>query len=263
RAMRSVRTTAFALAILITAAFISTASAADAPALAFNTTLMVENDVVVKTRLTGVIDKIYVERGAVMKQGDPLASLQNDDLAMEVQKAEVSQKQSEAEFHRSKSLYDQKLLSDSVFDEKRLAYEKANAEYQLAKINYEKSIIKAPFSGVVVERYAKIGQRVVEDDDVPLFRITAMEPLQARIFVTEEQLPMIAVGDKADFSPAVWPDRHFAGRIKWISSAIDAASGTSSVLIELSGNQGRGLLKPGTSGKLTLWGRSAKSQTAQ
>jgi RND family efflux transporter MFP subunit len=261
--MRSFRTTISVLAILISASYLPAASAADGPSLTFSTTLLVENDVVVKSRLTGVIAKIYVERGAIVKQGDPLASLQNDDLAMEVQKAEVTQKQSEAEFHRSKSLYDQKLLSDSVFDEKRLAYEKANAEYELAKINYEKSIIKAPFGGVVVERYGKIGQRVVEDDDVPLFRITAMEPLQARIFVTEEQLPLIAVGDRADFSPAVWPDRHFAGRIKWISSAIDAASGTSSVLIELSGNQGRGLLKPGTSGKLTLWGRSAKSQTTK
>jgi RND family efflux transporter MFP subunit len=230
--------------------------------LTFDATLLVENDVEVKTRLTGIIEEIYVERGSTVKKGAPLARLDNKDLALEVEKAEVSVRQSKAEFERAKSLKEQKLLSDSEFDQKKMANDKADSEYELAKVNFEKSIIKAPFAGVVTERNLKLGQRVVEDDNVALFRITAMEPLLARIFVPEEQLHQIEKGQRADFVPAYESSRHFAGRIKWINSIIDPASGTAAVLIELFPSPERGVIKPGTSGKVTLLtGGIAKQKT--
>lgn len=221
--------------------------------LSFDATLQVENDVEVKTRLTGIIEQIYVERGSSVRKGAPLARLDNEDLALESKKAEVSMRQAEAEYERAKSLKEQKLLSDSEFDQKKLAYDKALSEFELAKVNYEKSIIKAPFAGVVTERNLKLGQRVVEDDNVALFRITAMEPLLARIFVPEEQLKQIAKGQQADFVPTFGSSQHFRGKIKWISSIIDPASGTVSVLIEVLPSQQRGLIKPGTSGKVIIF----------
>ena len=222
-------------------------------AITFNSSLFTKNDVEVKTRLTGVIQKITVERGSSVKTGTPLAVLQNDDLALEVKKAEVSMLEAKAEFNRAKSLFDQKLLSESDYDAKRLAYDKSNAELDLAKVNYEKSVIKAPFSGVVEEVYARIGQRVVEDDDSALFRVTEMEPLQARIFIPEGQILGVEAGLKAEFVPTIDPTRRFAARVKWISSIIDAASGTAPAIVELLPGQGRGFLKPGISGKVTIW----------
>src|SRR5262245_30730359 len=133
--------------------------------ISFDAALLVENDVEIKTRLTGIIDKIYVERGGRVKKGDPLAELDNRDLKLEIRKAEVHLQEMKAENDRAKSLHDQKLLSDSEYDTKRLSFEHAEAELDLAKVNYEKSIIRAPFSGVVGERYVKIGQRVVEDEN--------------------------------------------------------------------------------------------------
>lgn len=228
--------------------------------LTFDATLLVENDVEVKTRLTGIIEQIYVERGSSVKKGSPLARLENQDLSLEVKQAEVSLLQSKAEYERAKSLNAEKLLSDSEFDLKKLAYDKASSLHELAKVNFEKSIIKAPFAGVVTERNLKLGQRVVEDDNVTLFRITAMEPLLARIFVPEEQLKQIAKGQKADFVPTFGSPHHFPGKIKWISSVIDPASGTTSVLIELLPPRQHGIIKPGTSGKVIIFTTSIASQ---
>lgn len=224
----------------------------------FHAALSVENDVEIKTRLTGIIEEIYVNRGARVNRGDQLARLRNDDLELELQKADVTKKQTEAEFERAKSLYEQKLLSDSDYGAKQLLNEKATAEVEIAKLNLEKSIIKAPFNGVVVERYAKIGQRVVEDDNIPLFRITAMEPLLARFFVPEEQLAGLSTGMKAEFVAAVDTARRFSGKVKWISSVIDPASGTGAVIVEITPGEGRGFLKPGTSGTVSLRLKTAR-----
>lgn len=222
------------------------------PKVIFDTVLIVENDVEIKTRLTGIIEEILVERGSKVSKGDPLARLQNEDLALEVQKTKIRMQEQESQYQRAKTLFDQKLLSASEFDEKRLFYEQAVTEYDLSKVNYEKSIIKAPFRGIVVERFAKTGQRVVEDENVALFRITAMEPLLARLYIPEEQIAGITSGQKAEFIPALDSNKRYAARIKWISAAIDPSSGTISVIVELLPGEGRGFLKPGTSGKIVL-----------
>ena len=242
--------------------FLAGQAMAAEPQLRFDTALFTRNDVEVKSRLTGIIETILVDRGSWVKKGEPLAKLQNEDLTLEVRKAEVSMEETKAEYQRAKSLFDQKLLSESEYDLKRLGYERAEAQHQIAKVELEKSVIKAPFPGVVADLYAKIGQRVVEDENIPLFRITAMEPLQARILLTEEQLPQITTGMKAEFVPNVAPGKSFAGRIKWISSTIDAASGTAQAIVELDPGAGRGFLKPGTSGKVILRFKSVSGTTS-
>ena len=229
------------------------------PTIAFDAALLVENDVEIKTRLTGIIDKIYAERGAWVKKGQPLAELDNRDLKLEVKKAEVHLQELKAEYDRAKSLHDEKLLSDSEYDARRLSYQRVSTELEIAKVHYEKSIIRAPFGGVVGERYVKLGQRVVEDENVALFRITALEPLLARIFVPEEKLGIFATGARSEFVPSTQPNQRYPARVKWISSTIDPASGTAPALVELNPGQRKGVLRPGTSGKVIIWLTAAKS----
>jgi membrane fusion protein, multidrug efflux system len=252
------------IAIAITFLFLSLSAVAQQNStISFDAALVVENDVEIKARVTGVIDKIYVDRGAFVKKGDPLAELDNRDLKLEIRRAEVHLEETRSENDRAKSLHDQKLMSDSDYDSKRLSFEQAVAELEIAKVNYEKSIVRAPFSGIISDRYLKIGQRVVEDDDVALFRVTAMEPLLARIFVPEEKLSILSMGARSEFVPSTRPDLKFPARVKWISSTIDPASGTAPVLVELSPGVRKGVLRPGTSGKVIIWVNSVKPLAAK
>lgn len=238
------------------------AAAASGPhPLEFQTTLFVQNDVEVKSRLTGIIDEIFVQRGSAVNKGTPLARLRDDDLSLEVKKADVYQKQCQADFARVERLHAQKLISDSEYDAKKMEYERAQTEYQIARVNYDKSFLRAPFSGVVVEVYARLGQRVVEDDSVPLFRVTAMEPLLARIFVPQEQLSRIRAGAEAEFIPsagsaaaAAAEAATFPARVQWISPVIDPGSGMANVIVALAPGHRKGVLKPGTGGTVRIIG---------
>src|SRR5687768_5816933 len=108
---------------LISALILSVhAIAQQGPTIAFDAALVVENDVEIKTRLTGIIDKIYVDRGAWVKKGQPLAELDNRDLKLEMKKAGVHLQELKAEYERAKSLHEQKLLSDSEYDARRLSF---------------------------------------------------------------------------------------------------------------------------------------------
>ncbi len=194
--------------------FLATSFAEQPTTISFDAALLVENDVEIKTRLTGIIEKIYVERGAWVKKGQPLAELDNRDLKLEMKKADVQLRELKAEYDRAKSLNEQKLLSDSEYDAKRLAFERAETEVDIAKVNFEKSIIRAPFNGVIGDRFVKLGQRVVEDENVALFRVTAMEPLLARIFIPEEKLGIFSTGARSEFVASTQPDRRYCGSSK-------------------------------------------------
>jgi len=84
-----------------------------------------------------------------------------------------------------------------------------------------------------VERRTVLGQRVVEDDSTPLFRVVAGDPLRARVDVPEGRLHDLKPGGKARVDPVGNDGPPQNARIVFISPAVDAASGTAPVVVEL------------------------------
>ncbi len=214
--------------------------------------LAVDRDVELMSRITGILEEIRVDRGHRVTQGQVLARLENRDLALRATSAEKSYRLAQAEFERARALSDTRVISQQDFDVRRLAAEKAEADWKLAQAELDKSFIRAPFDGIVSERYARMGQRVVEDGDAPLFRITALEPLLARFYLPEIRLGQVRLGDSVSIRIQADPNRSCDGRIRWISPVVDAASGTFQVIAEVKRPPGDSLLRPGLSVKVRL-----------
>lgn len=221
-------------------------------ALEIPSTLAVDRDVELMSRLTGVIEEIRVERGQRVGKGEVLARLDNRDLALEAESQEKAYLLARVEFERAKSLSETRVISPQEYDAKRLGAERAEADWKRAQVELEKSFMRAPFDGVVSERYARLGQRVVQDDNAPLFRITALEPLLARFYLPEARLGELRVGDAVTARASTGPARDYEGRVIWISPVVDAASGTFQVLAEVIRPAGDPLLRPGLSVKVRL-----------
>lgn len=120
----------------------------------------------------GVVDKIYVEIGSVVKKGDKLLELRAKDLKKSVQVAKASLEALEAKHHFITSQYQRYEQSKDVLDLN--TFEKIKAEYQAsifelqrAEANYalqkellENTILYAPFSGVITQKFVEIGDGV-------------------------------------------------------------------------------------------------------
>jgi multidrug efflux pump subunit AcrA (membrane-fusion protein) len=103
---------------------------------------------------------------------------------------------------------------------------------------------------VVTEKYARLGQKVVEDGSEPLFKITATEPLLARVYLPEDRLLQVRVGDKVEVVPERFPDAKTTGEVQFISPTVDAASGTFQVVVRVRREPGRSVLRPGMAVKV-------------
>lgn len=207
--------------------------------------LYVEHDAAVAARTNGIVQAIGVDLGARVGAGQLIARLESVDQEIALAQAEVAHANAEQQVARIRALTASgaATVADSEaaefrFREAVLAVRKARREEELTRIT-------APFSGVVTSRNARVGRLVAPGDT--LFRITAAGPLLTQVRVPEAAAAGIRIGSPAK---VVGPTGTTAdARVVRASPAIDAASGTREVVVELaSGSR----LLPGASVSVRL-----------
>lgn len=122
----------------------------------------------------GIVKEVHVEISSSVKKGDLLAVLANNDIKAllniakaELANAEVEHKYAARDYERQQKV--RHLIDEARFDIYALAYEKSKAALELAKANlayrealYKKSMLYAPFDGVVYEKSVEVGDVVTE-----------------------------------------------------------------------------------------------------
>lgn len=239
-------------ALLLSLLLLAGAAARGAPPdeSVFASHLMVDQDVVVSARITGIVESIAVDRGSAVAQGQTLATLDTGALDADVREAKEDMDLRRVEYERAKALASEKVMSVQDLDEKKAQYAVAVARWEKTRTQRDYAVIRAPFAGVVTEKYARIGQKVVEDGSEPLFKITATEPLLARIYLPEDRLLQVKVGDRVEVVPDRFPDAKTTGEVQFISPTVDASSGTFQVVVRVRREPGKSLLRPGMAVKV-------------
>lgn len=212
--------------------------------------LMVDQDVTVSCHITGIIDVIHVDRGSIVIKGQPLATLHLGEFDADVKQTKESMELAKAQLDRTKSLSAQNVISKADLDTARAQYNVAVANWERAKAIREYAVIRAPFNGIVAEKYARVGQKVTETGTQPLFKIVATEPLLARIYVKEDELLKIRKGDKVEVVPDSFPSVKTTGTVQFISPNVDPASGTFQVVVGIHREPSQSVLRPGVAVKV-------------
>ena len=109
-------------------------------------------------------------------------------------------------------------------------------------------VFRSPVSGIVMEKQAVEGMRVMPGDT--LYRIVDTSVVWIEADVYEADLALVRVGQKAAAEVDAWPGDTFSGRVSWTAPTVDEATRTVKVRIELPNTGGR--LKPGMFAETTL-----------
>jgi membrane fusion protein (multidrug efflux system) len=216
----------------------------------YSSHLMVDQEVTVSARITGVIEKISVDRGTVVKRGQSLAQLELQEFEQGVREAREDLNLKKVELERAQALSAGSIMSKAELDEKRARHAVALAAWERMRAIRDYAFIRAPFSGVVTEKYARVGQKVIDNQNVPLFKITAFEPLLARVYLPEQRLLSVRRGDRVDVIPEKFPGARTTGVVQYISPTVDAASGTFQVIVQVRRIPAQTALRPGVAVKV-------------
>ena len=110
---------------------------------------------------SGVVKRVHVDISSTVKKGDKLAELYNDDKKASLDMAKASVQSAEIAFKFAKKDYERQviikhLIDEALFDKYALNYESAKAALLQAEANlayqkalYEKTVLYAPFEGVI------------------------------------------------------------------------------------------------------------------
>lgn len=204
-------------------------SASVAIPLTLPSQLYVENDAWVYARTTGVAESVLADLGAEVRSSQLLATLEDVDQRIALERAQVALQSATREVERQRSLAATRLTAPADSERAELEFQRAQLTFRQAQRDLDLTRITAPFSGAVAARVLRAGRLVKPGDS--LFRITATAPLLAPVHVPELAARGIVVGTSA------WVDGAAVGgaraSVVRASPTIDAASGTRELVLQL------------------------------
>jgi len=218
-------------------------------------TLKASQESEVAADAAGKVTATFVERGQRVKQGDTLAildargaSITATAMNAQTQLAKAQLEQAQRECERVKALKDSGAISQAEYDRvtsqcqtTQWSAAAAQAQQQNAQKIVGDSVIRAPFSGMIGERYVNVGQYVQ-----PNTRIASLytpDPLRLELTVPEANVSGLKPEQAVVFNVSAFGDAKFTGTVKFISPNVRPT--TRDLVIEAFCPNTDGKLKPG------------------
>jgi len=222
-------------------------------------------------KVPGYVERVLVDRGSVVRQGDLLVELSAPEMTAQiteaeskVQAAQADRLQAEAQLEAAQSTYERlKQAAETpgaiagnelIQAEKQVDAAKAllNSRQQVSRaveatVQSLKDMasylrITAPFDGIVTDRLVHPGALVGAGAE-PLLIIQQVSHLRLVVAVPEEDVGGIARGAKVEFRVPAYPERTYSGTVARSAHALDQKTRTMPVELDVSNSDGS--LSPG------------------
>jgi len=188
-------------------------------------------------KVAGYLKTIMVDKGDRVRRGQLLAILETPDLDKQVANAKANYWLQAITDKRDQALVRQQVIAQQVADDQHSAMLQAKATYQqlLAEQGYK--VITAQFDGIISARFvdpgALIPQSTASLGGTPIVSVSSMAPLRVYAYVPQNLALFIRNGDPATISLYEIPGRVFKGPIIRHPEALDTASRTMLVEVDL------------------------------
>ena len=211
----------------------------------------------ISPEVSGEIIELPVKEGQKVRKGDLLLRIRPDFYEASMNSAEASYKSSlsdqvtakanlakaKAELERNKELFEDELISESLFMDIQTSFEIAQANVQssmhrvemakasLARSEEElaKTTIASPIDGTVSQLNSKLGERVVGTAQMAgtdVMSIVDLNEMEARVDIGEMDIVLIDLGQKAKLEVDAFRDKEFTGIVTEIANAARNAGGS-------------------------------------
>ncbi len=184
-------------------------------------TIYANNDVPIVSESQGKVVKVFAEVGDYKTAGSTLIQLEDELELAAFKTAQVNYQKAQKDLQRYQSLYNEKSATDAQLENAKLAFQSAEAQYIVAKKNYDDTKITTPISGIVTSRSVNLGDYVNNKSVVA--EVVDIATLKVMLNVSEQDVFNLKVGDKVQVTTDVYPGIAFEGRVKTISDKGDPA----------------------------------------
>jgi len=211
--------------------------------------------------VSGPVRSVSVDFNSQVRAGQELARLDPTPFQQRIVQAQAQLAQAQAQaavansdYQRYQLLQQRGFASEQLMSQQRAARDtaraavaSASAQVATARTDLERSIIRSPIDGVVVDRQVNVGQPVASSlQAATLFTIAQdLSRLQANITVDEADIGEVQEGQAVQFTVDAFPDREFEGRVSQVRQQGVAESGVVSYTVVVEADNPGRILLPG------------------
>lgn len=208
-------------------------------------TVVADDSSDVAASVGGKVIKVMVERGARVKFGEALVMLDAQSAALsaagvraQLNAAKAQQQLAAEECKRSQALLDKGAITRSQYDREmtgctaaQQTVEATRAQLNLVSKSIADGVIRAPFAGVIADRFVSPGEWV--GPGMRLVSLVDDDPLTVELSVPERWVPRMAVGQDVAVSAIAYPEKRFPAKVTRIGAEIGRQTRALTVEAEL------------------------------
>ena len=204
-------------------------------------TLAANESVQVSPEVAGQVAEVLFRSGQPVKAGEPLIRLDDQVVRAELDEARAALELSRRQHQRAADLLERGVGTVRARDEALSSLRRDEARVRLTTARLEKTVVRAPFDGVVGLRRVSVGDHVAPGESV--VNLEQVSPLKVLFQVPERFLPEVRPGQTVSLRSEAYPDRPFAATVAAVDPRVDPA--TRSLVVEALHDNADGRLRPG------------------
>ena len=219
----------------------------------------------ISPRIGGRVAKLFVEDGTIVKKGQLIAVLEDQDYRAQVvqaeadlKSAEAREKRAEVELRDAQRAYDRELMlqeknysTAAALDQATARVDtakaslgaarsetgSARARVEVARVNLENCYVRAPFDGRITQKLTDIGEIVFGAFSAGtggrggIASLADFSTLQVEADVSESQVAKLKIGTPAEIVLDAFPDRRYRGKVAEVRPRVDRAKATVTVKV--------------------------------
>ncbi len=193
-----------------------------------------------RPEVQGRLVEILAREGTEVTSGAPLFRIDDAELRAQVAQLTAERDRAASALVRTKELIEQNAASQADLEDAEANARSREAQLELQQVRLERTVVRAPFSGVVGARLVSLGDYV--NPSTILTTLQTVDPQRAAFQVPERYAERLAIGQTVTFRVAS-VDRDFTGRVDFVDPVVQVPART--ILIKARVPNGRRTLKPG------------------
>jgi membrane fusion protein (multidrug efflux system) len=168
--------------------------------------------------VAGRLVRILVREGSEVRAGTPLFKVDDAELQAQVARLEAERDLAQQALARNRELLAQNASSEADLEQAEAKARSTQAQLRLQQTRLDRTIVRAPFGGVVGERFVSVGDYLTTSSR--LTTLQTVDPQRAAFQVPERFAHRLEVGQEMTFRVAAVADREFSGVVDFVDPRV-------------------------------------------
>jgi HlyD family secretion protein len=162
-----------------------------------------------------------LERATVLHESGAASAKTLDDARNNYELAQNKLREAQSALEQALAARLKVQVAQSQYEAALGQSEQAGGAVEEARAYLENTLLQAPMSGYITQKYLEEGELV--NAGTPVLEITDIEHTYVKVFISETKIGRVHLDQEAEITVASFPDRVFPGRVVWINDAGDFA----------------------------------------